>query len=107
MDERGTEGEGAEGSRKTPPGHPVMVVSFSWMGKTSEEQVWDVWESESSSWDALKCLEPGWREVWAARTEVGGASRAEPFTSVETDELTWKVGPGTKSWDCIHRNPNI
>lgn len=90
-----------------PPGHPVMVVSFSRMGKTSEEQVWDVWESESSSWDALKCLEPGWREAWAARTEVGGASRAEPFTSVETDELTWKVGPGTKSWDCIHRNPNI
>lgn len=28
-----------------PPGHPVMVVSFSRIGKTSEEQVWDVWES--------------------------------------------------------------
>lgn len=52
---------------------------------------------KSSSWDALKCLEPGWREVWAA--EVGRASRAEPFTSVETDELTWRVGtsPGIAS----------
>lgn len=56
----------------------------------------------------LKYLEPGWREVQAADTQVG----AEPgaFKSVETDELMG-TGEGcvseTKSQDCVHRNPNI
>lgn len=43
---RGVEKGREQKAQRRPPKHPVMVVSFSWMGKTSEEQqIWDVWES--------------------------------------------------------------
>lgn len=83
-----------------------MVVLCPRIGKTREQQVLE----SRVLVEMLRCLEPGWRKVWAVDTKVGRESRAEPGVLSPWKLLCAPAGGrgGARkpsSVNFVHRNP--